>query len=324
MNVSRDTLTAYLLGTLSDADRARVDAALAESAELRERLEALRRDIDRLDDLPDTTPSRDLVDPVLERIAAGAGDRPPTRFGAPQIVRIAVFATTLAIMAGALAAAFHAIRVETHNAFVQNSLKQLGLAMKMYASENNGAYPPVAPYPGVWTFDLRVLYPDYMNDPNTLVNPKLPDAPELRRRLHAALEAPEPDWETAMRIVAKSYIYTGHVIRNDEDATFLAQQVAAGWPATDPDVAEQIQARLHPPREGVERFFITDINNPAAGAFVQSDLPLIFEAPPPGKQRPRPICVLYMDGHVMTVYPGQGYPASPGALELIQSPANDD
>ncbi|MCP4642399.1 MAG: hypothetical protein GY851_18280 [bacterium] len=69
-------------------------------------------------------------------------------------------------------------------------------------------------------------------------------------------------------------------------------------------------------REGIERFLISDINNPAATAKAQSELPVFYDifstevsnfnhVPGGGN-------VLYMDGHVSFVrYPGSGYPGSP-------------
>jgi len=62
-------------------------------------------------------------------------------------------------------------------------------------------------------------------------------------------------------------------------------------------------------REGIERFFITDINNPAASAIAQSELPVNFDIvdmnPSDFNHVPGGANVLYMDGHVEWVkYPG--------------------
>jgi prepilin-type N-terminal cleavage/methylation domain-containing protein/prepilin-type processing-associated H-X9-DG protein len=66
-------------------------------------------------------------------------------------------------------------------------------------------------------------------------------------------------------------------------------------------------------REGIERFLITDINNPAASAEAQSTVPIIWDhistavkdfAHVPGGSN-----VLYLDGHVSYVrYPGDRFP----------------
>ena len=63
-------------------------------------------------------------------------------------------------------------------------------------------------------------------------------------------------------------------------------------------------------REGIERFFITDINNPAASAIAQSEMPVSFDIVDMKSSDfnhvPGGANVLYMDGHVEFVkYPGE-------------------
>ncbi len=62
-------------------------------------------------------------------------------------------------------------------------------------------------------------------------------------------------------------------------------------------------------REGIERFMVTDINNPAASAGAQSDIPVMWDhltAQIMGSSHvPAGMNVLYMDGHVrFEQYPG--------------------
>ena len=66
-------------------------------------------------------------------------------------------------------------------------------------------------------------------------------------------------------------------------------------------------------REGIERFLITDINNPAASARAQSQLPIMLDmlGTGPGvpyfNHVPGGCNILYLDGHVAFVrYPGEG------------------
>ena len=79
-------------------------------------------------------------------------------------------------------------------------------------------------------------------------------------------------------------------------------------------------------REGIERFMITDINNPAASALAQSELPVMFDSiENPGMDPgykiefahiPGGMNVLYMDGHVEFLkYPGE-FPCSVVAAEI--------
>jgi len=67
-------------------------------------------------------------------------------------------------------------------------------------------------------------------------------------------------------------------------------------------------------REGIERFMITDINNPAASAMAQSEVPVMYDAiktlVADYNHVPGGCNVLYMDGHVEFIkYPGE-YPVT--------------
>lgn len=77
-------------------------------------------------------------------------------------------------------------------------------------------------------------------------------------------------------------------------------------------------------RQGIERFLITDINNPAASAVAQSEIPAMWDivsADPSGRAEfnhvPGGASVLYLDGHVVFErYPGK-FPASRKASAII-------
>ena len=65
-------------------------------------------------------------------------------------------------------------------------------------------------------------------------------------------------------------------------------------------------------RDGIERFLITDINNPAASAEAQSSIPVMFDSVTTDARSynhvPRGANVLYLDGHVEFLkYPSE-YP----------------
>lgn len=73
-------------------------------------------------------------------------------------------------------------------------------------------------------------------------------------------------------------------------------------------------------REGIERFMITDINNPAAGAMAQSELAVAWDVITSDSSNastfnhiPGGCNVLYMDGHVEFLrYPSDRFPVTPG------------
>jgi len=72
---------------------------------------------------------------------------------------------------------------------------------------------------------------------------------------------------------------------------------------------------LHRLREGIERFFITDINNPAASSLAQSELAAYWDVLSVAIQDfnhvPGGSNVLYMDGHVEFIrYPSEDFPVN--------------
>lgn len=83
----------------------------------------------------------------------------------------------------------------------------------------------------------------------------------------------------------------GHV--SDED--FTVSSANAGTQAGGGDVIFRL-------REGIERYLISDINNPASGAASQSEVPIMWDHLTPQIRGschvPAGVNVLYMDGHV--------------------------
>jgi prepilin-type processing-associated H-X9-DG protein len=209
------------------------------------------------------------------------------------------------------------VRESARRSSAQGNLKQLGLVFKMYAGENQGRFPPLAPCEGVWMADLRVLYPEYLTTPEPLVNPRLPDAGERLERLEALLRDEPVDWERVHRLAAESLTYTGYVVDDVEEAERLANLRA--------DARLDEAGTIPPLQEGVERFFITDINNPAGSTQAQSAIPVLFEAVYPEGERgalPLGINVLYMDGHVEFIRWGEAFPALREVGEVLPPPSD--
>ena len=79
-------------------------------------------------------------------------------------------------------------------------------------------------------------------------------------------------------------------------------------------------------KEGIERFFVTDVNNPAGSAVAQSELPIMWDAIAPGagmfNHVPGGANVLYLDGHVSYV-PWNGgdspFPLNQAGLQFHRS-----
>ena len=90
-----------------------------------------------------------------------------------------------------------------------------------------------------------------------------------------------------------------------------------------PDIGEVTLYRF---REGIERFFITDINNPAGSAQAQSELAVMWDEVSVQANAfnhvPGGCNVLFMDGHVEFIrYPSEEFPVTPETAWIFQKGA---
>ncbi|HUW61388.1 MAG TPA: H-X9-DG-CTERM domain-containing protein [Candidatus Bathyarchaeia archaeon] len=299
--------------------RADLEAHFAACPACREALEAERATIARLDMLPQVEPPEGLAKETLRRIAetqreAEREAEERRRKRVPRLVSAVASVCLVAVCVAILLPALARSRESARRSSSANNLKQMGLVFKMYANESPGSqFPPMAPYPDLCVFDLRTVYPEFLSDPSVLVSPKLPKAEQLVAKLREAFAKTPPDWDLAHRIVAQSYVYTGYAIKEDSElGTFREARVRLH--DKDLEVTGRALFRL---REGVERFWITDINNPAADAVGQSGIPVLMENPSTRKDG---INVLYMDGHVEFVPNGEKFPATKAFREAFPLP----
>jgi prepilin-type N-terminal cleavage/methylation domain-containing protein/prepilin-type processing-associated H-X9-DG protein len=188
--------------------------------------------------------------------------------------------------------------------------------------------------PWMRMFDGPSMYPEYMNDPKIIVCPSDQDASVYVRWYFNS--DPNGPFDPC-RVESLSYDYYGWAITEEDfvipgtdpnlnpsaigvnlDQNFIDAitntWVQAGafdifpWNLSkfDEDITftnavgeERTMYRL---REGIERFFITDINNPAASAVAQSELPIMWDGVFANvawfSHVPGGANVLYMDGHV--------------------------
>ena len=318
---ARRLLRGYALDTLTSAERADVDGFVIDSAEWREALDAEREALSVLDALPDEQPGRMLTRDVMRNVR----DQQVARAARWRVrwIEAAVGVSVLLVAGWILLPALARSRESARRASVANNLKQMGIIFKMYANESKGGkYPPLAPYEGYWVPDIERLYPEYLTDVNILVDPHLADAGDLMERLQELVIQKPTDWEEVTRIVARSYVYAPWVMRDEEEALRVRDermQLAQADLDNDLVLGDETAHRL---REGVERFFITDINNPAGSAQAQSEIPVMFVVSDKEGTRHRADggCVLYMDGHVTFIRLGGEFPMTPTVLDAFRPP----
>ena len=259
------------------------------------------------------------------------------------LVVIAIIGILAAILLPALARAREAAR----RASCANNIKQIMLSLKMYANEWNGSFPPMGRltaipcdpsegYRPTFAPKGRSFYPEYLSDMNPFICPSAAKAGEtppwffmcdpggsgaLVPTLNDAVNAVRIDWFT--------YDYAGYAFTRDAlpyedidvwfgDVGFGLQDppVGGGEAFLDQDLelSEPIGPRqtttLYRLREGIERFFITDINNAAGSSVAQSDIVVFWDVPSANASEfnhvPGGCNVGYMDGHVEFIrYPGE-------------------
>ena len=193
-----------------------------------------------------------------------------------------------------------------------DNLRQIWLALNVYAGDYDGRFPPIDDRCGYLVMDGDVIFPTYLENLDVFRCPS--------NKTHEPLEAPY----AADDVTDESYIYLGWMLSTDEEGLALLDAYGSrDLTKRDQDMevgpVESIAGptnTIYRIRDGIERFYITRLMDPAAAALAQSEIPLKWGRP--GNHGGTGANVLFMDGHVEFVEFPSTFPMTAKFMQRLE------